>query len=105
MLAAFSLASAVYAQVVPAQTSSSPVLSTSPQARQTTLGAGDQLLISVADLDEVKDRTVRIAEDGTVDLPLIGSVRASGISLPALRSELAAKFAKYVVNPQVSDLR
>ncbi len=70
--------------------------------RQSNLGVGDQLLISVADLDEVTNRAVRVAEDGTVDLPLIGAVQASGTSLGGLRKTLAASFSKYVTNPQVS---
>ena len=66
------------------------------------IGTGDQLLISVADLDEVTNKTVRVAEDGTVDLPLIGVVKVSGTNLSSLRTVLAAGFSKYVTNPQVS---
>ena len=60
------------------------------------------MLINVADVDEVTNRTVRVAEDGTVDLPLAGVVRVSGTSLTSLRTVLAASFAKYVTNPQIS---
>ncbi len=66
------------------------------------LGSGDQLLISVADLDEVSNRTVRIAQDGTLDLPLIGVVPAGGMNVTALRNLLAARYAKYVATPQVT---
>lgn len=74
----------------------------SSTAQPSRLGVGDQLLISVADLDEVTSRSVRVAEDGTVDLPLIGAVQAGGTSLPVLRAVLASAFAKYINNPQVS---
>ena len=70
--------------------------------RLSNLGVGDQLLISVADLDEVANRTVRVAEDGTLDLPLIGAVQATGMTLGSLRTLLASRYAKYVTNPQVS---
>ncbi len=66
------------------------------------IGPGDQLLISVADLDEVNNRTVRIAQDGTLDLPLIGVLPVSGMNVNALRNLLAARFAKYVATPQVT---
>jgi polysaccharide export outer membrane protein len=91
------------------QTPDRPV--TSPQtahvdasapARQSNIGVGDQLMITVADLDEVTNRAVRVAEDGTVDLPLIGAVQASGTDMASLRKVLAADFSKYVTNPQVS---
>ena len=67
-----------------------------------SIGTGDQLLVSVADLEEVTNKTVRVAEDGTVDLPLIGSVQASGTSLPVFRAILASSFSKYITNPQVT---
>ena len=66
------------------------------------LGPGDQLTINVADLDEVTNRTVQIASDGTLDLPLIGVVQAGGMPVQTLRTVLAVKFAKYVTGPQVS---
>lgn len=72
------------------------------QPKTSNIGVGDQLLISVADLDEVTSRTVRVAEDGTLDLPLIGAVQASGTNLNTLRAALANGYAKYVTNPQVS---
>ena len=71
-------------------------------AVQSKIGVGDQLTISVADLEEVTNRTVRVAEDGTVDLPLVGAVQAAGTSLPVLRAVLASAFAKYINTPQVS---
>lgn len=92
---------AVHAQVP--NLSPSPVVPGTATASQATrLGSGDQLLVSVADLDEVTSRTVRIAEDGSVDLPMIGSVQAGGVSLPVFRAVLAAAYSKYVTNPQVS---
>ncbi len=66
------------------------------------LGPGDQLLISVADLDEVSNRSVRIAQDGTLDLPLVGVVPVNGMNVAALRNLLAARYAKYVATPQVT---
>jgi polysaccharide biosynthesis/export protein len=66
------------------------------------LGAGDQLVLNIADLDEVKNLSVRIGSDGSLDLPLIGIVQAAGITAPALRQVLANRYSKYITNPHVS---
>jgi polysaccharide export outer membrane protein len=87
----------------PATTAAQPqITAAQPQVKTSNIGVGDQLLISVADLDEVTNKAVRVAEDGTLDLPLIGSVQASGTNLNTLRAALANGYAKYVTNPQVS---
>ena len=66
------------------------------------IGSGDQLLISVSDLDEVNNRSIRVAQDGTLDLPLIGVLPVSGMNVNALRNLLAARYSKYVATPQVT---
>ncbi|MGI4755221.1 MAG: polysaccharide biosynthesis/export family protein [Janthinobacterium lividum] len=85
-----------------ATTAQTPDSGNQGSSQSSKIGVGDQLLISVADLEEVTSRAVRVAEDGTVDLPLIGAVQASGSSLPVLRAVLANSFSKYITNPQVS---
>lgn len=66
------------------------------------LGAGDQMVINIADLDEVKNLNARISSDGSLDLPLIGIVQAGGMTVPGLRSALSMRYAKYINNPQIS---
>ena len=66
------------------------------------LGAGDQILLTIADLDEVKNLSVRISSDGSLDLPLVGIVAAGGMSVPALRTTLVALYSKYITAPQLS---
>jgi polysaccharide export outer membrane protein len=66
------------------------------------LGPEDVVEIEVFDIKELK-RTVRVAEDGMIALPLIGRVQAAGLTAEQLRHELAEKWGEdYLQNPQVT---
>ena len=71
-------------------------------ADEYVLGSGDQLKIGVVDLEEYVDKTVKIDPDGSLDLPLIGQVHASGESLETFRQELKRLLSRYVNNPNVT---
>lgn len=67
------------------------------------IGPGDVLDISVPSLEEMKRRTVRVSGDGTISLPLIGTVRASGLTEEGLREEIRHRLeADFMHNPQVN---
>lgn len=66
------------------------------------LGTGDTLAIDVADMPEVSTKAVKIDADGLIDLGLIGSVRAAGLSVQQLRAALVSKAGKYVTEPVVT---
>jgi polysaccharide export outer membrane protein len=66
------------------------------------LGPNDQILIRAAQVDEIGQRPYRIDGEGNIDLPLIGTVKANGLSVDQLETELAKRLATYVRNPQVS---
>jgi len=68
-----------------------------------TLGPGDVVNIQVYGRPELSS-TSYVADDGTLQMPLAGSVQVSGLS-PAQASQLLAdalKKGKFLVNPQVS---
>ncbi len=66
------------------------------------LGSGDVLEISVTPVTEVQNYAARISGNGEIMLPLIGSVRASGLSEAELSDAIRRRFAEtYVWNPQV----
>ncbi|WP_419807109.1 polysaccharide biosynthesis/export family protein [Terriglobus sp.] len=67
-----------------------------------SLGPGDQVRIMVADVDNLPDRPIRIDPVGQIDLPLVGTVQAAGLTPEQLRAALQTKFAKYVTDPQVT---
>jgi polysaccharide export outer membrane protein len=71
-------------------------------APEYALGAGDQIMLHVIDMEEISDKPIRIDPNGFVDIPLAGKFRASGLTLDQFKSELAARLGKYITNPQIS---
>jgi polysaccharide export outer membrane protein len=48
------------------------------------------------------DRKARVGANGTVTLPLVGSVKVGGTTLGAAEARIEEKMAVYVVRPQVT---
>jgi polysaccharide export outer membrane protein len=67
-----------------------------------TLRADDQITIHALDAEEISDKPVRIATNGTVELPYIGRVRAAGLTVEQLEEELNTRLKVYIKDPQVS---
>ncbi len=66
-----------------------------------TFGPGDLLRVSVPQIEQLKDRTVRVSEDGTIALPLLGVINVAGLTEQDLRNDLIRRVAKYMYHPQV----
>lgn len=73
-----------------------------PQPSDYVLGAGDQVVLHVSDLDDISDKPIRIDPNGYIDLPLAGPVQAGGLTLDQFKAALAAKLSKYITSPQIS---
>lgn len=65
------------------------------------IGADDVLTINVWNEPQVS-RNVPVRPDGKISLPLVGDVQAAGLTPTQLQHELAARFSKYLTNPDVS---
>ena len=66
------------------------------------LGPEDVINIEVFNVPELS-KTVRVANDGMISLPLIGRVQAAGLTTEQLRKELADKWGEnYLQDPQVT---
>lgn len=66
------------------------------------IGSGDRIKVTVL---EIKDMTVEVdvANDGTVDLPLVGSIRVAGRTTDEVRGALTERLARdYVKDPKVN---
>ncbi|HAT72355.1 MAG TPA: hypothetical protein DCS63_06020 [Elusimicrobia bacterium] len=63
--------------------------------------SGDIISVNVFPAEEFS-KEVTVQPDGTVDIPLIGPVRARGLKSEDLEKTLTAKFSKYVANPGVT---
>ena len=66
-----------------------------------TLGPGDLLWISAPLMDQLKDKTVRVSEGGTISLPLIGVINVANMTEEDLRGELTHRNPKYMYHPQI----
>jgi len=67
-----------------------------------TIGRQDLLEISVFDVDEL-DQTVRVADDGSITMPLLGRLEVAGLTKAELEASIARLLAdRYVRDPQVT---
>ncbi|MCO6430063.1 MAG: SLBB domain-containing protein [Deltaproteobacteria bacterium] len=64
------------------------------------LGPGDMLAFSIYGFDDMSGET-HVAPDGMASFPLIGSVRAAGLSLPQLRQEVTQQMGRFIKNPRI----
>jgi polysaccharide export outer membrane protein len=58
------------------------------------LGVGDQLQLSVWQQPDL-DRELRIRDDGTIVVPLVGEVQAAGLTVPDLERQLAKQLRSF----------
>jgi polysaccharide export outer membrane protein len=66
------------------------------------IGPQDVIEVSIYQAPDLT-KTVQVAEGGLINLPLVGDVRAGGITARELEHELKTKYgARYLQNPQVS---
>jgi len=67
------------------------------------VGPEDVITIDVFDVPELSKFDVQVANDGTVSVPLIGAVKAAGLTQAQLRDELSREWGrKYLNHPQVT---
>ncbi len=66
------------------------------------IGPGDVLIINAAGIEELSNRTIRVTGDGFILLPLVGSVRAAGLTEEELKASLGTKLASYIKQPEIT---
>ncbi|GAB4408976.1 MAG: hypothetical protein OHK0021_19210 [Bryobacter sp.] len=66
------------------------------------LQIGDQVLVRAQDVEELTDRPFRIEDDGTINLPIVGRVKAAELTVEGLEAVIAQALRTLVVNPQVT---
>lgn len=69
-------------------------------AKEYFITAGDVINVSVQPAEEFS-REVTVQPDGTIDIPLLGPIKAAGLMPSELEKLLIARFSKYVANPSV----
>ncbi|HEY5594520.1 MAG TPA: polysaccharide biosynthesis/export family protein [Nitrospiria bacterium] len=71
------------------------------QSQDYILGPRDLLRITVYDHKDLETK-VRVSEDGKITFPLLGEVRAAGLTVQGLEREITKMLADgYIVNPNV----
>jgi len=83
-------------------TTSSTVLGGGRLGTNYLIGPDDVLSIDVFNVPDLR-KTVRVSNDGTINVALLGDVKAVGLTAAQLRQELELKWGqKYLEKPQVS---
>jgi polysaccharide export outer membrane protein len=75
--------------------------SSAPTQTSYTLGGGDRIRIDIFNVPEYSGEA-QVAADGTLNLPAIGSVSVTGLTLQAAQARLAERYARYVKRPRVT---
>jgi polysaccharide export outer membrane protein len=91
--------SALSGTAAPRATLGQPILA--PNPNQYALGAGDQIQITVANYDEVSGQRT-VMPDGTITLPLIGSITVAGLTTEELTKQLQVRWNRFLINPVVT---
>src|SRR5690242_14595179 len=89
------------ARQVKAGAAAAPAAPTPSKDRDYVLGADDQISVWVADAADISGRQVNIDPGGDITLPMIGRVRAAGLTTKQLEAELTEKLKTYFKAPQV----
>jgi polysaccharide export outer membrane protein len=66
------------------------------------LGPDDQLIIRALDAEEISEKPVRIDLNGFIRLPMVGRVRAAGLTVEQLESELDTRLKEFIKEPEVA---
>jgi len=69
--------------------------------QQYVLGPGDQVQIQATDIEELPPGPYGLDPDGMITLPLIGKVKAGGMTLQAFEIELVSRFKQYLRDPKL----
>jgi polysaccharide biosynthesis/export protein len=66
------------------------------------LGPEDTITVRVFAADDIPDRPAEISNDGTVTLPMVGQIRAAGLTVDQLQASLITAYKKFFKDPQVT---
>jgi polysaccharide export outer membrane protein len=65
------------------------------------LGPNDQILVRAPQAEEINDKPFRIDSEGFINLPIVGRVRAGGLTVQELEAEIVKRLREFIREPQV----
>jgi polysaccharide export outer membrane protein len=71
-------------------------------AAEYVLGPDDQILIRALDPEQISGKPVLIETNGYISLPMVGRVRAAGLTVQQLEAEIVSRLKRYIREPQAS---
>jgi polysaccharide biosynthesis/export protein len=66
------------------------------------LGPDDQISVRAPDVEEITDKPVRIDMSGYLRLPMVGRIKAAGLTAEQLGAEIATRLKDFIKEPDVS---
>src|SRR5438105_3134675 len=66
------------------------------------LGPNDQITVHALDAEEISDKPYRISAAGDVTFPMIGKIKAAGLTVEELESVLVNALQEFIRQPKVS---
>ncbi len=66
------------------------------------LGPDDQVTLRSPEAEEISGKPFVVGSNGTISVPLVGNVKAAGLTPGALEAELNQKLRRYIHDPQLS---
>jgi polysaccharide export outer membrane protein len=65
------------------------------------IGPGDEITISVPEIEELQKQKVRVSSDGTIGLSLIGTMKVTGMDEEELKAALVQRLSDFMKYPRV----
>lgn len=65
------------------------------------IGPGDEITISVPEIEELQKQRIRVSSDGTIGLSLIGTMKVAGMDEEELKAALVQRLSDFMKYPRV----
>jgi polysaccharide biosynthesis/export protein len=69
--------------------------------RDLPIGPGDVIDVSASEIDEIQNQRVRVSPEGTIELPLVGTLQVAGLGENELRDALVQRLKVYMKQPRI----
>ena len=73
-----------------------------PPADDNVLSPDDQILIRAANVPDISEKPIRLDSTGYINMPMVGRVKAGGLTVQQLEAELTGRLKTYLETPEVA---